>query len=39
MRLIIEKINKIGLIDKYIENRKINKTIYIKERLINIIVK
>ena len=36
---IIEKINKIGLIDKYIENKKINKTIYVKERLINIIVK
>ena len=36
---IIEKINKIGLINKYIENKKINKTIYVKERLINIIVK
>ena len=36
---IIEKIKKMGLIKKYIENKKINKTIYVKERLINIIVK
>ncbi len=36
---IIEKIKKMGLIKKYIENKEINKTIYVKERLINIIVK
>ena len=35
---IIEKIKKMGLIKKYIENKRIIKTIYIKERLINIIL-
>jgi len=36
---IIEKIKKMGLIKKYIENKEINKSIYVKERLINIILK
>jgi leucyl-tRNA synthetase len=36
---IIEKIKKMSLIEKYIKNKKIDKTIYVKERLINIIVK
>ena len=36
---LIEKIKKMKLVDKYIENKKIIKTIYIKNRLINIIIK
>ncbi len=34
---ILEKIKKMDLFRKYIDNKKINKTIYVKERLINII--
>ena len=36
---IIEKIKKMSLIEKYFKDKKIYKTIYIKERLINIIIK
>ena len=36
---LIEKIKKMKLVDKYIENKKIIKTIYVKNRLINIIIK
>ncbi len=36
---ILERIKKMDLVQKYIDNKKINKTIYVKERLINIIVK
>ena len=36
---LIEKIKKLKLVDKYIENKKIIKTIYVKNRLINIIIK
>ncbi len=35
---ILEKIKKMDLFQKYIDNKKINKTIYVKERLINFIV-
>ena len=35
---IIIKIKKMDLFKKYIDNKKINKTIYVKERLINFIV-
>ena len=35
---IIEKIKKMSINEKYIKNKKIFKTIYIKERLINLIV-
>ena len=35
---IIEKIKKMSLSEKYIKNKKIIKTIYIKERLINLII-
>ena len=36
---LIELIKKEKLVDKYIENKKILKTIYVKNKLINIIVK
>ena len=36
---IINKIKKDKLVNKYIEEKEILKTIYIKERLINFIVK
>ena len=36
---LLEKIKKMKLVDKYINNKKIIKTIYIKNRLINIIIK
>ena len=36
---LLEKIKKMKLVDKYIKNKKIIKTIYIKNRLINIIIK
>ncbi len=35
---ILEKIKNMDLLHKYIDNKIINKTIYVKERLINIIV-
>ncbi len=35
---ILEKIKKMDLFHKYIDSKKINKTIYVKERLINIIL-
>ncbi len=35
---IIIKIKKMDLFQKYIDNKRINKTIYVKERLINFIV-
>ena len=36
---IIDKIKQSKLVDKYINNKKIFKTIYIKDKLINIIIK
>ena len=36
---IIDQINKKKLIDKYLNNKKIIKTIYVKDRLINYIIK
>ena len=36
---ILEKIKELDIIQKYIKDKKISKTIYVKERLINIIVK
>ena len=36
---LLEKIKQIKLNDKYIINKKIIKTIYVKNKLINIIVK
>ena len=36
---IIEQIKKMSLSEKYIQNKEILKTIYIKDRLINIIIK
>ena len=36
---ILEKIKEMNLIDKYLEDKKIFKTIYIKDRLINYIIK
>ena len=36
---ILEKIKEMNLIDKYLEDKKILKTIYIKDRLINYIIK
>ena len=36
---ILEKIKETKLIEKYIENKKIIKTIYVKNRLINYIIK
>ena len=35
---IIEKIKKMSLSEKYIKDKKIIKIIYVKERLINLIV-
>ncbi len=35
---ILEKIKELDIIQKYIKDKKISKTIYVKERLINIIV-
>ena len=35
---LLDQINKDNKINKYIENKKINKTIFIKEKLINIII-
>ena len=37
--LLIDKIKEMKLIDKYIKNKKILKTIYVKNKLINLIVK
>ncbi len=36
---LIEKIKKMKLVEKYIENKEILKTIYVKEKLINFIVR
>ncbi len=36
---LLEKIKKMEIINKYINEKKISKTIYVKERLINIIIK
>ena len=36
---LVEKIKQMKLVDKYIINKKIIKTIYVKNKLINIIVK
>ena len=36
---IIEKINELKLIEKHLKNGKIVKTIYVKNRLINYIIK
>ena len=36
---IVLQINKMELLKKYLINKKINKTIYVKEKLINLIVK
>ena len=36
-REILNRINKNKLLKKYIENKKILKTIYVKEKIINII--
>ncbi len=36
---LLEKIKQMKLVDKYIINKKIIKTIYVKNKLINIIVK
>ena len=36
---LINEIKKMKLIEKYITNKKIVKTIYIKNRIINVIVK
>ena len=36
---LLEKIKEMKLVDKYIDNKKIVKTIYVKNRLINIIIK
>ncbi len=36
---LLEKIKEMKLVDKYIDNKKIIKTIYVKNRLINIIIK
>ena len=36
---ILEKIKELDIIQKYIKDKEISKTIYVKERLINIIVK
>ena len=36
---LLEKIKKMEIINKYIRGKKISKTIYVKQRLINIIVK
>ena len=36
---LLDVIKKMKLIDKYIENQKILKTIYVKNKLINIIAK
>ena len=36
---LFDKIKKMQLIEKYIKNKKIIKTIYIKNRIINVIVK
>ena len=35
---ILAKIKELDIIQKYIKDKKISKTIYVKERLINIIV-
>ena len=36
---LIEKIKEMKLVEKYINNMKIIKTIYVKNKIINIIVK
>ena len=36
---LIKKIKEMKLIDKYIKNEKIHKTVYVKNKLINIIIK
>ena len=36
---ILAKIKELDIIQKYIKDKKISKTIYVKERLINIIIK
>ena len=36
---LLKKIKKMKLIDKYTEDKKIFKTIYVKDKIINIIVK
>ena len=36
---LVEKIKEMKLVEKYITNKKILKTIYIKNKLINIIIK
>ena len=38
-KIILQKIDEKKLVTKYIENNKIFKTIYIKDKLINIIIK
>ena len=38
-KTILDKINKLNTIEKYLNNKKIEKTILIKDRLINLIVK
>ena len=35
---LIAKIKEMKLVDKYIDNKKISKIIYIKNKLINIII-
>ena len=37
--IVIQKIKEMKLIDKYIENKKIFKTIYVEDRIINFILK
>jgi leucyl-tRNA synthetase len=37
--ILLEKIKEMKLIDKYIKDKKILKTIYVKEKLINFITK
>ena len=36
---LLIKIKELDIIQKYIKDKKISKTIYVKERLINIIIK
>ena len=36
---VVEDINKMNLISKYLDGKKIFKTIYVKDRIINFIIK
>ena len=36
---LLDKIQEMNLVEKYLKDKEISKTIYVKERLINLIIK